>query len=336
MKIGFPVNEHCRGGVGAWVKTFSNYCLSKGYQVVYNGKGDIDVFFSITNLSDLNELKELKKKGVTIIHRQGGICLDYFYDNIRYVKLVNDRIKECMRYADRFVYQSAFSKRLTQLLYDDTEIPGDIIYNAADPKVFSPVGDILDKPKDKKIILAAAYWGTQRMAEFSIRTIISTARRLIHVKDIEFWILGVANPQVESLLKDAGMPNITKVALQKPIAYEGMPKYLRTVDLILHVRPNDACSNMIIEAMHIGKPIVGFDIGSTPELIGNAGLLSKCEQSYSEFPKVDIEDMANNIIETFNNYEEYKKRIKQRAQLFTVETMGERYLQLAKEVCSEK
>ncbi|GMQ65176.1 glycosyltransferase family 4 protein [Vallitalea maricola] len=324
MKIGFPVEPKGRGGTRTWVKTFSNYCLSKGHQVYFSKNEKVDVFITLAFYTTPEELTEMKQRNTKILYRMDGIYYNFLIDNRTTIRL-NGLIADSMRLADRIIYQSNFSRIMASQLFNGQELPGVVIYNGADTNVFKEEGMILPKPNDKKIILSIAYWGPELMAEYSIRNIINIAKEFSDRKDIEFWVLGEAYPYVEDIIKKANLSNITRYNLRTPITRERMPKYIRTSDIILHTRPNDACFNLIIEAMNVGKPIVGLDLGSTPELLGDAGLRGECEPSFEHFPVINIKSMASQILKTFDNYDYYKEKIKERSKRFTLEKMCEKY-----------
>ncbi|QUH30220.1 glycosyltransferase family 4 protein [Vallitalea guaymasensis] len=324
MKIGFPVKPEGRGGTRTWVKAFSNYCISKGHQVYFSKNEKVDIFITLAFYTTPDELKRMKQRNTKILYRMDGIYYNFLTDNRTTVRL-NRLIADSMKLADRIIYQSDFSKVMASQLFNGQELPGIVIYNGADSNVFKEEGKTLPKPDDKKIILSIAYWGPELMAEYSIRNIINIAKEFSDRKDIEFWVLGEAYPHVEDILKKANLSNITRYNLRTPITRERMPEYIRTSDIILHTRPNDACSNLIIEAMNVGKPIVGLNLGSTPELLGDAGLRGECEPSFEHFPVINIKSMASQILKTFDNYEYYKEKIKERSKRFTLEQMCEKY-----------
>ncbi|PKM94210.1 MAG: hypothetical protein CVU84_12165 [Firmicutes bacterium HGW-Firmicutes-1] len=335
MKIGFPIGTNGKGGATSWVKTFSDYCISMGYDVFFNTDEEVDVLITLANYLSLEKIMEYEKRNTKIIYRMDGIYFDYLLEDNKKVELFNKQVRDSISHADRVIYQSNFSKDLVKLLFDGKEIPGDIIYNGADTKVFKPEGDVLLRPIDKKIILSIAYWGTPLMANYSIHAILKIAKEFLDNEAIEFWILGLAYPETEKLIQDANLPNITKYDLKTPIKREDMPKYIRTADMILHTRSNDACSNLIVEAMNVGIPIVGLNSGSTPELLGDAGLLCECKPSYDEFPEINIKDMAHKIRQTFEHYDVIKNKIKERAILFTQDIMCEKYIDQIKLLVKE-
>ncbi|WHH58336.1 glycosyltransferase family 4 protein [Petroclostridium sp. X23] len=325
MRIGFPISPEGPGGVRTWVKIFSDYCIAKGDAVSYSISDPVDVFITLANLSSLSKLKEHKERGAKIIHRMDGIFFKYLYDDQNYIKKFNQEIRDSIEIADLVIYQSDFSKKITSFLFDGKDIPGVIIYNGADPNIFKQEGSILSRPDNKKIVLSIAYWGTPLMADYSIKNILAVASSLRERKDIEFWILGAAYPKTEKFIHEAALPNVTRYELRNPVKHENMPEYIRTADIILHIRPNEACSNLIIEALHVGKPVVGLDLGGTSEVLGDAGLTAQCVQSFETFPEVNVKDLTGKIEKTLQEYDHYKVKVKERAQLFLQEEMCGKY-----------
>ncbi|GKX30814.1 hypothetical protein SH1V18_32940 [Vallitalea longa] len=324
MKIGFPIEPEGMGGTRTWVKNFSDYCIKKGHEVYFSHNDIVDLFITLAYYSDPYQLLKIKKRGTKVLYRMDGIYYDFLSEK-KLVRKYNKTIATAMRLSDKIIYQSNFSRVMASQLFNGRELPGVVVYNGADKNIFKEKGKILDRPKDKKIILSIAFWGTPLMADYSIRTIIDIAKQLVHRNDLEFWILGYAYPPQEQLIKKANLPNITWYDLRTSIPREKMPEYIRTADLILHTRPNDACSNLIIEAMNVGKPIVGLNLGSTPELLGDAGLRGECEPSFEHFPVVDISSMADKVLQTFDNYDYYKSKIVERSKMFTLENMCNNY-----------
>lgn len=324
MKIGFPIKPDGMGGTRTWIKNFSNYCIKKGHQVYFSHDDKVDVFITLAYYSNPEQLLKIRKNGTKILYRMDGIYYDFLTTKSA-VRKYNKLIATAMKLSDRIIYQSNFSRIMASQLFNGHELPGTVIYNGADTNVFKKEGTILDRPKDKKVILSIAFWGTPLMADYSIKTIVDIAKELVYRDDLEFWILGYAYPPQEQLIEKANLPNITWYDLKTSIPREKMPEYIRTADLILHTRPNDACSNLIIEAMNVGKPIVGLNLGSTPELLGDAGLRGECEPSFQHFPVIDIESMSDKILKTFDNYEYYRKRIVERSKMFTLQSMCDNY-----------
>ncbi len=214
---------------------------------------------------------------------------------------------------------------MVKKLIPGTELPGIIIYNGADTTLFTPKGPKLGRPQNKKVILSIAYWGTPLFAMNSLTMVRDIAREFVDNSNIEFWVLGKTETKIDdSFLRE--LPNITRVDLTRPIRREDMHLYLRTADLVLHTRSNDACSNLIIEAMNVGTPVVGLNSGSTPELLADAGLMGECKPSLDSFPILNVPDICDKIEQTFDSYKSYRKKVKKRSKLFTQKIMCKKYL----------
>lgn len=329
MKIGFSANSDGPGGARSWINTFSNYCKDKGHEIRYGFDLDVDVFCSVANMSTVEELKQLKRHGIKILQRLGAIYLYYDHPSKDLIDNKNKILRELTYYANLIVYQSKFSKEvLFRKIYNGNEPDGEIIYNSTDALTFKPNGNKIDRPLQKIVILAIAYWGTPHTSAKSIDLFLNVAQRFIELDNIEFWLLGSANAQNEALIRSYNLPNITEINLSTPIPYNMMPNYLRAADLVLHLKTNEGCSNLVIECIHTATPLVGLNTGSLPELVGDAALLAECTESIDEFPTVNMDQLINNIITTLTKRDAFKQKMYERAQFFTVEQTYDKYLDL--------
>ncbi len=327
MKIGFSTDFNGPGGARSWIKGFSHYCVSKGCEVSYGPSTDVDVFCSVANLSKPSELEELQKNKIKILQRLGAIYLLYNHHNPNLIQSKNDELKKIITYADSIVYQSKFCKEtLFGSLYKGLPPDGDIIYNCADSEIFTPFGPTLERSQDKKIILAAAYWGTPDTATKSMEILMRVLRHFETYKDIEFWILGRAFPIHQKMLQDAHFGHVTKLDLLNPIAHDAMPILLRSVDMVLHLKAHEGCSNMVIETMNIGTPLVGLHTGSLPELVDDAALLANCAGDITAFPAPNANDLLAKIYDTLNHLPDFQAKMLERAKLFSPESTYEKYL----------
>ena len=73
------------------------------------------------------------------------------------------------------------------------------------------------------------------------------------------------------------------------------------------------CSNSVLEALSCGLPIVYSDSGGTKELVGNAGIALKVDDSYNEYITPKIDDIKNGMIEIYKNHENKSKNARKRA-----------------------
>ncbi|MGL4799240.1 MAG: glycosyltransferase [Cellulosilyticaceae bacterium] len=327
MKIGFSQHYDGPGGARSWIKGFSHYCIHQGHTVSYGYDPTVDVFCSVANLSTPLELQSLKDKNIKILQRLGAIYLPYNHPNAQVIQNKNNELKTLIDFADAIVYQSHFSKEyLFRSIYNQHEPDGEIIYNCADDSLFHPYGNKLSRPTDKKVILAAAYWGTPHTATHSMDILMQVIKHYEYRNDLTFWVLGRAFPPHEQMLRDAHFKNISWLDLLHPIDRTMMPDLLRTVDMVLHLKAHEGCSNMVIETLHTGTPLVGLHSGSLPELIGDSALLASCSQPLQTFPTVDLQDLIQKIDRTLEQQGSISATMLSRAKNFTPSMTYERYL----------
>lgn len=327
MIIGFSQHYNGPGGARSWIKNFSDFCVYKGHSVVYGFDTSVDVFCSVADLSTVEEVKLLKQNNINILQRLGAIFLPYNSANQALLSNRNNKLKELISYADSIVYQSKFCKEvLFRSIYDGNEPPGEIIYNCANPNIFTPLGDKFPRNTNKKVILAIAYWGTPDTASKSIALLKDVIKHYENRDDIEFWVLGRAFPPQESMLRSANFRNLKKLDLLNPISHDDMPKLFRTVDMVLHLKVHEGCSNSVLEMMSTGVPLVGINSGSLPELVSDSALLCNCTSDISSFPTVDFSDLINKIDLTLNNLPFYSKKMLNRSNYFSYENNFSKYL----------
>jgi glycosyltransferase involved in cell wall biosynthesis len=112
------------------------------------------------------------------------------------------------------------------------------------------------------------------------------------------------------------------------------PDIFRQGDVFLHPVCNDACPNVVVEALASGLPVVFSQTGGVPELVTSAegvGVKSLC--SWEQFTPPPPEDLGAGIVKIFSDYEQYSQRARLRAEThFGVES----YLAKHAEIFSAK
>ncbi len=250
---------------------------------------------------------------------------------------LNENLKKLIALSDTVVYQSHFSKKvLFRSIYDGSEPDGDIIYNTTNRSIFTPYGPVIERDNPhKKLILAIAYWGSPHTSILSLKLLIRLAKLLEHRHDIELWVLGESYPSDEAMVRAANLSNITKLNLHTPVPYHLIPRYLRTADMLLHLKAHEGCSNLVVEAMHTGTPMVGIHSGSLPELVDDAALLANCPQDITKFPDVDIDDLHHKVLYTLDHLDEFSHGMFNRAIYFSEHYLYEQYLLRLKKLASK-
>jgi glycosyltransferase involved in cell wall biosynthesis len=162
--------------------------------------------------------------------------------------------------ADHVVYQSAFSKRSSDLFLGASRGPWEILPNAVDVDRFSPAAP----PADGPVVLLG---GDQTQA-YRLELALETFR---HVLDAH----PTARLLVSGRLVSDAEPTLRRLGLGPSVDLLGRysqseaPDVFRRAHVLLHTKVNDPCPTTVIEAMACGVPVVYPASGGTVELVGD-------------------------------------------------------------------
>ena len=151
----------------------------------------------------------------------------------------------------------------------------------ADKKIIGFVGGLYGEGKGLKYLIKAFYKVKQKIPN-SMLVIVGDG------PDKEKLILLVKNLNLE---KDVIFTGFKDNPLQ----------YMKGFDLMVLPSLHEACPLVIIEALCVGTPVIGSDVGGIPEVLKYDKLLFK--------PK-NVDELASKILNSFQNGEAYKKVLK--------------------------
>lgn len=175
------------------------------------------------------------------------------------------------------------------------------ILNGVDINKFRPDAGKRVKYREKHKVDADTVWiGTVgRPAEVKNQHLMIRALPLLRKEGIpaRFTIVGDTpmyslRPELEKLAADLDVQHCLEfTGKQSDIA-----GYLNAFDIFVLPSLSEGCSNVILEAMACGVPVVASRVGGTPELIEHmrSGML---------FESNDVRDLANALLQLINNRE---------------------------------
>jgi glycosyltransferase involved in cell wall biosynthesis len=79
------------------------------------------------------------------------------------------------------------------------------------------------------------------------------------------------------------LPNIRKIDY---LEHADLPQALRSADAYLSLIQNDACPNVIIEALACGLPVIHVPSGGVPELVRGAGVAFHTDEEFPDALKM--------------------------------------------------
>lgn len=175
---------------------------------------------------------------------------------------LNEPLRRVVQAADHVVYQSAFSKRSSDLFLGEPGGSWEILPNAVDVERFTPG----EPPAEGPMVLLG---GDQTQA-YRLELGLETFR---HVLDAHPG----ARLLVSGRLVSDPAPALRRLALAHAVDFTGAyaqaeaPAVFRRAHVLLHTKVNDPCPTAVIEAMACGVPVAYAASGGTVELVGDEG-----------------------------------------------------------------
>ena len=218
-------------------------------------------------------------KGAKRIHRADGV----YFDSLLSGKTgMNKRISEAINKSHAVIYQSNHAKLMCQGILKIRNKNDTIIYNGSDefPRDIS-----IDKLGFDKMLVACAKWRP-------LKRPVSIAKGFLKsgLSDAVLVMIG----EIDSKYK-VKHPNIKYVG---KISSKDTYKYYASCDGVIHISRMDACPNVVVEALVAGKPVLGNNVGGTPELIQEDGIIIKIDPAYNYkmFPMKNPDSVGPNRI----------------------------------------
>lgn len=257
------------------------------------------------NLYIINKLK------IPIIHNQNGLFYPSWYKGD--YRLKNKQIYKQYICADYIFFQSNFCKKISLKYLNQPKCNNEILYNAVDTNFYKP-------KKIKKNFSNYSFLITGKF-NFNLRnSLIDSIEGIKKCNDegysFNLNIYGYLDNRLKNLLEK----KIIDLKLKDQIFIKGT--YIQENANLIY-NNNDAfifliykapCSNSVLEALSCGLPIVYSDSGGTKELVGDAGVGLKVDDSYKEYITPKIDDIKNGMILIYKDHENKAKNARKRAE----------------------
>jgi glycosyltransferase involved in cell wall biosynthesis len=202
--------------------------------------------------TDHRHILQARKRnpGLKIVHRVDNAGREYGRSGN-----CDERLANINKLVDVTIFQSRYSRYVTMEKYKLVKKDGPIIYNPIDTDLFNPDGPKASLPPGVKICNAS--WSTNPMK--GTGQIPSLAEKN---PDFHFILCG----------RYDSMPELPNIHFLGQLCKEELAKVMRSSDVFFFPSRNEACPNVVIEALASGLPIVYHDSGATKELVGDCGL----------------------------------------------------------------
>jgi len=240
------------GGMYSFLSNMRNYLQQHAIPVTNKVMDDYDVLFVNSFMVPYNLIKEAKTRfpQLRVVQRVDGSARDYGRKGD-----ADARQARVNMLADLTIFQSQYGKFATTKKFKVIQKDGPVIYNPVDINSFRPEGEHMDLPGQVKVCHVTFSTNPRK----GISSLYSVARSN---PDIDFILIG----RYES------PPPLRNIHLLGVLNRETLPKALRTCDVFVTFSENEACPNIILEALATGLPILYKDSGGVGEIVGPCGL----------------------------------------------------------------
>ena len=202
-----------------------------------------------------------RRRGIPILVNQNGVGYPGWAG--ARTEEVNRPLRRVLLAADHVVYQSAFSKRSSDLFLGEPRGTWEILHNAVDTRVFTPAER---RPDGGPILLL----GGDQTQEYRLELAFETLAKVLLTHPSARLLVGgrlISDPR----------PTLDRLGIGGLVTFLGRysqraaPEVYRGAHLLLHSKVNDPCPTVVVEAMACGLPVVYAASGGTVELVADEG-----------------------------------------------------------------
>lgn len=239
----------------------------------------------------------IARPSVTVVHRVDGAAADYGRDPAA------DRAQSrANRLADLTIFQSEYCRHSTRVKFPVIRHDGPVVHNPVDLDVFRPDGPRALLPAFDGPRLCAVTWSTNPR-----KGAASLYRLALALPGVQFVLCG----------RFEGAPAAPNVVRTGVLDAAGIAGAMRACDAFATFAENEACPNVVLEALACGLPVMYLDSGAARELVADAGI-AVTEPSF-----------AAGLRETIARRDEIAARARRRAvERYDPEIVFARYLDL--------
>lgn len=216
--------------------------------------------------------------------------------------------------ADFVVYQSEFCRRCAERFLGPRNGPGEVLHNPVDTDVFSP-REGFDQAVGRPVLLVAGSHHEAYRVQTAIDALALVRRRgtsaRLAVAGRLMWGED-AEAEARRWARAAGVEDA--VEFLGAYSQAEAPDVFRKADALVHLKVQDPCPRLVVEAMSCGVPSVYSATGGVPELAGTeAGVGIPGEEDFETMHLPPAEAAAESIVHLLENREALARQARARA-----------------------
>lgn len=223
-----------------------------GVQIVQEHERS-DIHFILVN-------GRLKKKSKNILRIDG-----VYYDLSR--SKLNEGIKKCINKVDGVVFQSHWAKLFVTKMTGANPKTSTVIYNGSHKKSYDNA--LVNKYGFDKVFIACAHWRASKRPKAIIESFLQ-AKDSFDSKTGLFFVGEYKFPIIDK-----------SIVYFNEVKHNDLYSLYRSSDYMCHICHLDACPNSVVEGLLFGLPVLCNNIGGTPELVGEDGIILPIDKPFN-------------------------------------------------------
>ena len=319
------------GGPSSFQQKFAAGLAGRGVDVCFDLTATpFDAVLVNGGTRHLDALWHTKRRGVRIVQRLDGINWLQRHRRTTPRHFLRAEINNLLlalirgRLSDRVIYQSQFVRRWWKDWYGEVGIPGEVIYNAVDLRVYSPAASPGQPSNRCRLLLVEGSLAGIQDVGLNWGVQLAEALSQEYHLAVELVVAGRVDTSLQdALVSGARIP----IEFLGVVSAEKIPQIDRSADLYFSAELNPPCPNSVIEALACGLPVIGFETGSLSELVTpDAGRLVPFGSDPWKIGTPDILGLAGAAASVLKDLPRYRRGARARAEsAFALERMVERY-----------
>lgn len=200
---------------------------------------------------------KIKKRSKNVLRIDG-----VYYDIAR--KKMNEAIKQSIKKSDGVIFQSRWCQKFANTMLNVQAKSSAIVHNGVKQSQFL---NPLSIPKEfDKAFVCCAHWRINKRLKSIVACVLEIRKRT--GIDLGLYVIGKPDYKCDSkYIKYVG--SVSSVA-----------PYYSVSDYMCHICHLDACPNAVIEGLSAGLPVVCNNIGGTPEIVRDSGIIVDLDRPF--------------------------------------------------------